>query len=422
MSMDATKLLTEKLALARELSALKPEADHLRSQVAVHQSLLAEKLALQRQLSSVQVELETEKRATQRVLAKEGKSQEHDTRLEAQLEELRKEIAKERRDRQKVEREAQKELADWEGKKTILEGRLDAFRNKLRMTKEQLKEAHNELQTAQMTAQAVRSLAPAGAKVEKQSRPRKRSAAQLDKDTTIGTPGALPMAKKSKKASTLPGDKSTFSITPFLHRTSVAPELPLLAHQESEHEDQMDAPSVMEVNPNRSSPSVVPLVGQKANAIRPDDTVKNPDVLGNAKPGKANAKRSPTRKQKAGLPLEKVAEEDQDENVAPNEASATTQVMATKPLLKKGNNIDDTLSEEIEGRKKKRRLLGGALGRTLFDDDDREGARGGDKGHTGDARSFGATRPKGALRLGLDVGGFGSFSPLKKDRKISAVQ
>ena len=433
MSMDATKLLTEKLAMARELSTLKPEVDHLRSQVAVHQSLLAEKLSLQRQLNTFQVELEMEKRATQRALAKEGKSHEHDTRLEDQLEELRREVAKERRERQKVEREAQKELADWEGKKTILEGRLDAFRNKLRLTKDQLKEAQNEPHTAQTTAQAARVLAPADANIEKQSRnPRKRSAGKLDKDAIIGTPGDLPVAKKSKKASTLPGDKSTFSITPFLNRTaSVPPELPLLDREENEGEDEVDAPSEMHVDPNRSSPAVVPPTGLKVNAIRPGNTGNKPDILVNAKSGKANAKVPPARKQKVAPALEKVAEEDQDENMAPTEATVTAQMIVTKQPIKKGNNVDDTLSGDMEGRKKRRRLLGGGLGKTLFDDDDGEGARGADKGHNGGATSFGGmgragiARSKGGLRLGLGGstggGGFGTFSPLKKDRMASAA-
>ncbi|KAA6413411.1 MAG: hypothetical protein FRX48_03157 [Lasallia pustulata] len=423
MSMDVTKLLTEKLALARELSALKPEVEHLRSQVATHQSLLAEKLSLQRQLTSVQVELETEKRATQRALAKEGKIEEHDARLEAQFEELRKEVAKERRERQRVEREAQKELADWEGKKTILEGKLDAFRNKLRITKEQLKEAQNELQKSQTAAQASRLLAPAGAEVEKQARNiRKRSAAQLDKDAAVGTPGALPVTKKRRKASTLPGDKSTFSITPFLNRTSVAPEFPLLDHQVSGHEDEVGASSAIEAA-YRSSPSVVPRMEQKAKAtsVRPDHAGKKHDALTTAKIGKANAKRPPTRKRRPGPPLEQVAEEDQGENVAPTEVSVKTHVLPGMPLLKKDNSIDDTLSEDMEGRKKKRRLLNGGLGRTLFDDNDGEGSKGGDKGHAGSARVFGTMRPKGALCLGLGAAGFGSFSPLKKDRKSSAV-
>lgn len=421
-SMDATKLLTEKLALVRELSALKPEVEHLRSQVSVHTSLLAEKLSLQRQLTSVQVELEMEKRATQRALAKEGKSQEHDNRLEVQVEELRKEVAKERRERQRVEREGQKELADWEGKKTILEGRLDAFRNKVRITKEQLKEAQNELQTAQTAAQAAGLLATADVEAEKRTRnPRKRGAAQLDKDATIGTPGALPVAKNSKKASTLPGDKSTFSITPFLNRTSVPPELPVLDHHETEDQDEVDATRTIEIDPDRSPPSVVPRVGQMANASKPVLAGKKPDGLGNVKSGNANVKRPLTRRQKAGPPLDQVTEEDQDENATFTKVPVASQVMAMKPLLKECNNIDGTLSEDIEGRKKKRRLLGGGLGRTLFDDDDGEGPRGGDKGQPGNARGFGVTNPKGALRIGFGAGSFGTFSPLKKDRKSSAV-
>ena len=84
MSSDSTKLLTEKLALARELAVLKPEIEHLRSQAMTQQNLLAEKLALQRELSTLQVELETEKRAVQRARAKDAKSGEDEARTATQ--------------------------------------------------------------------------------------------------------------------------------------------------------------------------------------------------------------------------------------------------------------------------------------------------------------------------------------------------
>jgi chromosome segregation ATPase len=100
---DSDKILSEKLALTREMSSLRPEVEHLRAQVESNQGLLAEKLALQRELSSLQLELENEKRASARVIARQGKKIEQDEELRAEIEEVRKELTEEKKDRLKAE-------------------------------------------------------------------------------------------------------------------------------------------------------------------------------------------------------------------------------------------------------------------------------------------------------------------------------
>lgn len=100
---DSDKILSEKLALTRELSSLRPEVEHLRAQVEFNTGLHAEKLSLQRQLTSAQVELENEKRTSARALAKQGKKMEQDEDIRGELEEVRNELAKEKKDRLKVE-------------------------------------------------------------------------------------------------------------------------------------------------------------------------------------------------------------------------------------------------------------------------------------------------------------------------------
>jgi hypothetical protein len=100
---DSNKILSEKLALNRELSSLRPEVEHLRAQVEFDSGLLAEKLSLQRQLNTAQVELENEKRTASRAMAKQVKKMEQDNELRAEVEELRKELAKEKKDRLKTE-------------------------------------------------------------------------------------------------------------------------------------------------------------------------------------------------------------------------------------------------------------------------------------------------------------------------------
>ena len=420
--MDSTKLLTEKLSLSRELAALRPEIEHLRSQATSHQTLLADKLSLQRQLSSAQVELETEKRATQRALTREEGKHEQDAMWEAKIDELQSDLAKERRERQKAERESQKVVAEFEGKKTILESRLDAFRNKLRMTKDQLKETQDELQSIRATARAKPALAASKtAPAEAARNPRKRSLAQVDTDATIGTPGVVPAAKRNKRGSTLPGDKSAFSITPFLNRTaSVAPESP--PGEKTAVEDQL----IAAVDDDVQSNDVEPTVESPSVKITKDDSKNQSKKVTVSKVSSAIAstKAGPGRKKKIVPALEQVQEEENDENLPPATSRlAVTAVPTTKPKIKV-MDFNDRFSEEPTILRKKRKLLGGGLGKTLFDDDDGEMNKASDRGLFGAVRGFGTVgkslgngRLGPRVGLGASVGGFGAFSPLKKDRK-----
>ncbi|MCJ1434812.1 hypothetical protein MMC27_004182 [Xylographa pallens] len=430
VSMDSTKLLTEKLSLSRELASLRPELEHLKSQAAAHQSILAEKLSLQRQLSTAQVELENEKRATQRALSREESKQDRDAELEAQVDSLQAELAKERREREKVEREAQKVTSEFDGKKTILDSRLDAFRNKLRMTKEQLKETQEELQAARATTRAQIGMGPGTEaileSIQTNRNPRKRSLAQLDTDAAIGTPGILPAAKKSKRGSTLPGDKSTFSITPFLNRTtSIAPDSPpteqptIEREQEGVEDDdaQATAAPTSDVSPSAHPATKIVKKEPKKNA-----TTKRPAVLAAAKAAKSNNKSVTGRRLKIAPALEQVQEEDNDENLPPaNQELIPANEHVTQP---KNNHVElnDRASEEPTFIKKKRKLLGGGLAKTLFDDDDGDLVKGSDRGLFGGAKGFGSFgRPLGNVKLGGRPGssasGFGAFSPLKKDKR-----
>lgn len=411
--MDSTKLLTEKLTLARELSALKPEVDHLRSQAALHQSLLAEKLSLQRQLSTVQVDLETEKRATQRASAKEGKLQAEDAKFESRLESLQTDLTKERRERHKVEREAQKDSIESENRITTLESRLDAFRNKLKSTKEQLKEAHTSLQAAQASNHGKQGRASSTSLA---ANPRKRAAAQIDAGTIIGTPGDLPVAKKSKRGPTLIGEKSTFSITPFLNRTaSVAPESPPSDNVSGDDEEHVRGSDRLPGNTNQkvASSEATSDPVEMSDAIKDVVKGRKSGILENAKTGKINS-RAPARKTKAAPTLEQVAEENIE-----NRGSTTSM---SEPTVAKDSS-KETFCGVLEMKKKKRKLLGGGLGKTLFDEDEGDALKG-ERELLGGVIGFGTLgkggldAPKFGLRkaVGLSSSTFGAISPLKKDR------
>ena len=86
--------MSEKLALSREVAVLKPELEHLRSQLAHQKDVLAEKLALERQLNTLEVELANEKRAAEKAAQKQDGDNEVEGNLRKQVRELEKELAK----------------------------------------------------------------------------------------------------------------------------------------------------------------------------------------------------------------------------------------------------------------------------------------------------------------------------------------
>lgn len=429
VTLDSTKLLTEKLNLARELATLKPELEHLRSQTTYQQTILSEKLALQRQVSTLEVELETEKRATKRAAQKNdngGKEAE----LHHQLDALQKDLAREKKEAAKALKEQEKELKAYEARQTVLESKVEETRTKLRATKEQLKESQAELTRVRAEATKTASLL---AKAEAQAKkPRKRSVLEVSTDQTIGTPDGATMGGKRPGLKTMVGEKSMFSITPFLNRTlSVAPEASLEdspeldavredeedAHDEREDAPDMEAP-VEAQNPHSDvlSPTPQPQPKTKRKTCKKaSEGDKNTLSEGNLnvptnKPG-------PKKVQKLSK-LTEITEEDVGENeqiipsasVPPKPTTkATAAAKTVKPKRSKAQVKEAEI--EIEEPKKKRKKM---LGATLFDEDDAEATKRPAKASLARPRLLGKSA---ADKLGAPKGGMPAFSPLKKDRR-----
>ena len=318
------------------------------------------------------MELETEKRSTQKALAKESRLKLEDARLEKQIESLQVDLAEERRQRHMVECEAQKASTEAENRKITLESRLDAFRSKLETTKEQLKRAQ-EVQNVPQTANSAR-VSRGSTSIDPTTlvkNPRKRVAVQMDADTMIGTPGDLPTAKKTR-TSALPGEKSTFSITPFLNRTmSVAPESPPSDEGIRDGRDGVEIRNRLSAANNQKAPTSEPISASvnETGPTRPIARAKRPGAPPKARIGKVASRALPARQTKAPPSLEQVVEEDHDE-------TGSSPGSLTEPTASK-NVIDDTISEGIETKRRKRKLLGGGLGKTLFDEDELDVANGG---------------------------------------------
>ncbi|KAL8673993.1 MAG: hypothetical protein Q9168_001578 [Polycauliona sp. 1 TL-2023] len=402
ITMDSTKLLTEKLALARELSTLRPEVDHLRSQVSSNQTLLAQKLSLDHQVRTLEIQLETERNSTQRMVTKDVKARSEDAELESQLQSVQAELIRERREKQKFEREAQEASRMWEAQKESIESRLDSLRNKLRITKESLKQTQQELS---VQSDLANERAPKNQDRITATKSRKRTAAQMLSDSVIGTPGDATDHRRAKRVSTLPGDKSAFSITPYLHRTtSVGPESPMPE----------DAVSVNLAGTSKlhggTQSSVEAAAKDNQAASSETSNTRTKKTLGTSIAGKSNGNVAPSRdKLKPAARLEQVAEEENDEGQGKH-SKATG--LATGDY--------DTIVGGLEVKRQRRKLLGG-FGKTLFDEDDRELSK-----SVPGATNFGALSKRGAsgpksrllpVVVSASEHAFGTFSPLKRNRQ-----
>ena len=310
-----------------------------------------------------------------------------DPRLEARLDAVQAELAKEKREKQNVDREAQKSSAMLENKITMYESRLDAFRGKLKSTKESLKEMQAELQKSQAINARPAPTAVQSASMARNAR--KRTASEMDADTMIGTPGDLPAAKKNKAKSTMPGEKSTFSITPFLNRmASQHPESP---PEVEEKGSDVEDPGTMPQSPSKSS-KTWELSKSAVNKKTLKTTTEDEGDAGKkgansmAEKGKKPSARHPLRKAMAAPKLAQVDEEEAGPLVTSREVACKATESKAIP--------DETVNGGPEQRKVKRKILGSGSGKTLFDEDDADALKG-DK-RIGAARGF-STLGKGGL-------------------------
>ena len=456
---EATKILSEKLALSREVATLKPELEHLRSQTSSQQSVLAEKLALLRELSSVQVELENEKKTVQRLQNQKQTASHDDSALYGEIDDLKKEVSKLQKEVQKSQRESIKKHSDLESQKDVLESKLDAFRTKLRTTKEQLKEAQDELeksQAAKMAQSAELTKARLAGRMAPPpsigpANPRKRGVARFDPDMTIGTPGQGVAAKKQRVSVSI-GDKSTFSMTPFLIRTtmSILPETPSEEVAEDQDRDETEASPEEEMRKQMDSiiEEAEAEAAQKKAAKEARDKMRPvAKTTTKAKPAAEAKKSTQPLKESTASKANKVVQKPALEKVVEEEDSAEQptkfvldpvpksekQLTTTNASDEENNNPDDKPAKPQRDLKRKRP--------NIFDeDDDALPAEPAKSKKIKTLKSLSKPSGSGAALSGvvgnisllgagtnLGAGGakarktFAEFSPLKKNRPAASV-
>ena len=536
ITQDSAKLLAEKLTLSRENALLKPEIEHLRSQLSHQKDVLAEKLALERQLNALEVDLANEKRAaknaankhshdddTERELQKkirdlekqlakgeqvaQGAKHDEETALPALEEELRelrekladaeRTIASERRtaasqvakdealdspgiseeleqlrgelaeatkalgkkeaENERIRKEGEMAVAEAESRRLPLEEKIGSMKVRLRETREELKRCRADLQKAEEWVGDKPKL------VAKAVAGTKRRANDISaEEASLHTPAARgeDRAKRAGKKGFAPagvGEKSTFSITPFLNKTVNLSDASLKPQGEN---TVTNLSSVFQFRgADAAGAEGIPAVAEepgpvveavKATTAREKKPRGRPATKALAETSLSNKNAPALRRQKAApaKPAPKMATTDDGENeynqilAQQSRSSEDTITHADVPPAKsekavRSNGTGTTRAQEVtttvaaaqpEPKKKKRKLLGGAP-KTLFDGD-------GDADDAKKAPAAAAAAPKRAVaKIGLgapSVGttrkaAFGSgvknafaggtFSPLKRERR-----
>ena len=211
---DYEQISANNLSLTKELTHLKLEFETLQNQNRSHQNLIAEKSALERQLNSLEVQLDEERRAFERNKNTETKNQYAEA--QQQLKKLQEELKKEVDEKRRMEQEINERSAAWEQQKKSLEERLDKLRKQLRSTKEKLKEHQNDTLLSHEPPQIER---PRQSVASDRSAVLGHSGGTFDTSMTIATPGAVKVKTNFQpRPSAALGEKSSFSITPYLKR------------------------------------------------------------------------------------------------------------------------------------------------------------------------------------------------------------
>ncbi|KAL2833220.1 hypothetical protein BDW59DRAFT_76884 [Aspergillus cavernicola] len=375
---DSQKLQSEKVRLSKEVSSIQSEVERLRSQNTSANVLLAEKQALTRQLDALELQLEDEKRAHERTSAKGSQQTEEVAALTSKLEEARWEIELARRQKQGNAQQKGRLLM---AHQSPLVGKDGGFNQNLRAAKgcrqEDTPDSQQEQESWGSTTTKVPTERPGG------NRPPKPSGS-LHSELTIATPGAVRAQNQRKRVSTMPGVKSSFSITPFLNRTTGLEESTMSSDDElSELRSVGDDSHLVHLSNSG---------GHGNNTETHPKQLKPPATKQPHKPGKQSITKGT---------LDGDARNRQKQN------------MLNSPDEVGGYGVPLSLPAGQKQAQSKKRKLGLQRDRSLFDEDEGENA-------LQDTKKPGR-KPAGANHTSLAgnraFNGPAGFSPLKRDRK-----
>lgn len=399
-SLDGTasefhKLLAEKTHLLKELSELKSQFEGLSTSCAFSQDVLAEKQGLERQLTTLEVQLEDEKRARERIQSRNIQQGQEIEGLSLQIEKARKET--EGTNAKEQERIARQREHEWATQRSSFEEKIETLDRQLRSMKDQLQETRKtqRYQPGNIVTGDTSEATP-----QNRVNPVQRSTTQFNPDITIATPGAIQTYEGPKRPSALPGDKSAFSITPYLNRTNGQQDLG------ASSDDDLGDFGTVNVKEGNMSPSRGGSSGEeKATASRPGDQAARGKL--SRKPVKQkSAHRSmstkPQVKESQAKPSDNVDSDHQLEDSSGLHAHAKGKGLARKRKLgtQRERSIFDEEEDELHEQRKPARKFALGTGR---------------KQTLSGFQQTVATKNQPQSNQGFGVSQ--AFSPLKRDKK-----
>ncbi|KAL7815474.1 hypothetical protein V8C44DRAFT_324673 [Trichoderma aethiopicum] len=391
---DLTKALDENLALTKELQQLRPEIELLRQQVTNYERMIADQRDTQLQQEQSEKELASKRQSKPEAPKEEG---EDIVKLRAALKKATEELSEEKRHRKAMESNHQEEMDKSERQTHRLEGKISTLEKKLKESQKELQDLRKELEASRSSGKEDgledgTTSNTQGARAG--SRPRGQSAmAEKERLTRKHT------ARKRATEQAMVGEKSTFSITPLLNKTTESNVLKLPLDDVLAQAENDDPSPLRMANKSEAPPTAALNVEDETTTpLRPREKLnpnaKKTTVADDGGIGQANA-------------------EDKNDEAAPKairskETAPSKRIKLHEPAVAEP---PPPPPPEVEHRKRRRKLLN-KTNTILEEDETEDGAQSleAQPGRTRKLKSSG-TSAFSSQSLGKP------FSPLKRHRR-----
>lgn len=421
--------IQDKAVLIRELNSLRLELEQLQPLLTSHQAVVASNGDLRRQVNTLEVELENERRSKLR--AQQADENHVISDLRSKLQQCETKLQTQKKAKESLKRELTESRNESEEQKE----RFNNLKSKLKETQGALKAAQVDLQQSQREPSNPGET-PANIVAGHQQKPPKPKQARVlmeppvsavetsMDDVDIQTPGDENVSEVRRQRRrgaehALPGEKSNFSITPFLNKSRDATDHPDFGSDKSASGvDLKSSPEQPRGRRRITSRATSPVTARRPAASRQKpstslkkgaaeaETILSRTLLDESDTSAKSGMKKRSRLGKVtGATRANNSKEDSDSDAA----SQKPELKVNASAMEGGAPKD----RDAEGRKKKRKLLSGR-GKSIFDDEMDV------NDNPSNPLRFVPTK-RGRSQLGSVANAFAgpgsTFSPLKKERR-----
>ena len=334
--------------MTKELNRLRPELEQLKAQLDNYHTVISEKNDLRRLVDSLEVDLENEKKRRQN--AQMRQETDSASNLDAQLKRAQNTLTLEKKEREKLKKLHEKELAKSARQMRNMEEEMARLNELLSETRTELNEAQSELELATSGVQEAKLGRGSETIKGRQSRGT-HNTFSTDAMANVGTPGYEDVDKRRGGRKRAPeqvmvGEKSAFSITPFLNRSKTS--------MDESFDEQTTTKRFAEQSTGFPQDELSNAQSQDELEAIPDDTTHSPPSI--KKRGHMLPRPGNREKPAKSLNAAKRTEVESERPLAPRVAKKMS-LSSGIPSTDKDNKASDL--DEFGGKKKKRKLVGG---------------------------------------------------------------